>query len=253
MMQSLDKKSSLGVFMKVLLGYFFALSLSVGCATNKNSFSQDKAPKSENAKEVRPTLVSEKKKSVKKASAPLKGKFLDYIFQIQPDHKQPGYSISTDTLNNGYAYGSGPYDGWFVEFFLFRGNGSDFVIRQTTGPEVENAEQTYGAKIEIYQFVQNKMSAKKLDSVWPVKQIDELFLKATEKLKTQAGYENWAFHKLVRLPIQGTTSLLKLCQKSPEPPFATETSCVTIGELVWNKKSFKAKASPQATPSNESI
>lgn len=239
--------------MKVLFKCFFALSLLVACATNKNSSSQDTASQPETAKEARPSLVSEKKKAVEKVATPLKGKFLDYIFQIQPDHKQPGYSISTDTLNSGYAYGSGPYDGWFVEFFLFRGNGSDFVIKQTTGPEVETADQKYGARIEIYQFTQNKMSAKKLASVWPVKQIDELFLKTTEKLKTQTGYENWAFHKLVRLPIQGTTSFLKLCQKSPEPPFSTETSCVTIGELGWNKKSFKLTPSSQLTMSNESI
>ena len=205
------------------------------------------------AKETRPTLVAEQKKAVEKGATPLKGKFLDYIFKIQPDHKQPGYFISTNNLNNGYAYGAGPYDGAFIQFFLFRGNDADFVIRHSTGYEIPESKQKYGAEIEIYQFKEKQMTSKKISEVWPVKQIDDLFSEQNKKLKSQNEYKDWAFHKLIRLPIKGTTSLLKLCEKLPDPPFSTETSCVTIGELTWDKATFQVKPLSKLSKSTESI
>ncbi len=203
---------------------------------------------------TRSYLMGEKRNAVTKEVEPAKGKFLDYIYQIRPDHKQNGYAISTAKLNNGYAYGSGPYDGAFVEFFLFRGTNSDLVIMQTTGYEVPEG-QKYGADLQFFTFKNNKMTKSDITKMWPVKNIDKLFDKQIEKLKKQKDIDvqEWAYTRLVRLPIEGTTLQLKVCQMAAEPPFATQTKCLTVGTLLWNKEKFTVKESKKFVESTESI
>ncbi|MBL7546061.1 MAG: hypothetical protein JNL11_19735 [Bdellovibrionaceae bacterium] len=233
----------MNAFLLFILGLFI-----IGCVSQKK-VSQEVSV----AQVKRPTLLEEKKKSlVLPTTTFAKGKFLDYIFQIQPDHKKPGYSISTKQLDTGYAYGSGPYDGWIAEFFLFRGKNHDIVLKQETGYEVPAAKQKYGASITAYTFVNSKMLPTKLSDIWPVKAIDILFEKKIRKLK-KTEYKDWSFHQLVKLPIEGTTSLVKVCQKSPEPPFATATDCLTIGEIIWSKEKFELKSLSSTPMSKESI
>lgn len=216
-----------------------ALSLMACASKQKNAESKSNTVAAVDSS--RPILVKEKKNELdlNTAQSPVKGKFLDYIYEIQPDHKQPGYTISRRYLNNGYAHGSGPYDGWLVEFFLFRGNNKDYVVKQTTGWEVKDADKKYGALLEVFQFENKKKTALKLGQVWPVDAIDALYEKQINALKAKKA--DWNFHRLVRLPVEGTTTLFKVCEKLPEPPFATETDCATIGQLRWNKEKFELK------------
>lgn len=231
--------------MKYVLTVLLLACLGIGCSSKRTYDRGDAYPlaSQENAKPTRPTLVATKRAALP-ASTPAKGRFLDYIYQIEPDHKKEGYSISTAQLNDGYAYGSGPYDGWFLEFFLFRGKSFDLVFRQVTGYEVPDADQPYGAKIEPFLFTGGQVQTMKkvsLDTVLPLQKTDALFTRETEKLKSKPQFAGWKFHRLLKLPIQGTTVLLKACQMSPEPPFLTETSCVTLAELRWNKIKFELR------------
>jgi hypothetical protein len=193
---------------------------------------------------ARTTQVEEKRREVVSAPKPVKGKFLDYILRIQPDHAQPGYSISTDQLRDGYAFGSGPYDGIFLEFFLFRGETGDLVFRQTTGYGV-----AAGASIEAYRFRGKKMRPVPLSELWPLKRIESIY---SEHARTSSS-SHWANHRLVKLPVKGTTIELMVCEKAPEPPFATETLCLTLAELRWNRRTFELRRQSEPRTSQQSI
>lgn len=167
-----------------------------------------------------------------------KGKFLDYIYLIQPDHKQEGYWISTDTLSKGYAHATGPYDGVFYQFFLFRGKQADLVFKQTTGYETKENEMLYGSRFEAFTFPDGKLNSVEIGSVLPLEDMEAVFTRQIEKLKQDESKKSWALYKLLRMPEEGTDVDLKVCRDKPEPPFATETLCVTVGRLKWNKQKF---------------
>lgn len=226
--------------------------LSVSCASPQKETKVSTAGS-------RPTFVEEQKKALAPISAPIKhGQFLEYIYEIQPDHRGEGYSISTANLSDGYAYGSGPYEGWFVEFYLFRGEDRDIVFKTQRGFEVKMDQMKYGALIEPYIFTQELTRKVPLSEVWPVKQMDALFSEQTEKMKelpqfAGVGDQKWNFHRLVRPPIKGTTVELKLCKELPEPPFAVYSKCALAGKLVWNKKTFELIPSDEFVLSQENI
>lgn len=207
----------------------------------------------------RETFVQAQKKArAKDASAMKKGPFLEYIYEIQPDHKGEGYSISSAQLSDGYAYGSGPYDGWFVEFYLFRGEDRDIVFRTQRGFEVKMDQMKYGSLIEPFIFTQELMRKAPLSEVWPVKKMDALFEQQKKKMLelpqfAGVGEDKWNFHQLVRPPVKGTTVEMKLCQKLPEPPFAVFTPCALVGKLEWNNKTFELKPADEFVLSEENI
>lgn len=218
------------------MGKFITLSLSV-CVTVLFVACGSKTVEKEEVK--RPTLVEVKKKAMVTDPAPVKGKFLDYIFMISPDHKKEGYSINKTKLNEGYAYGRGPYDGWFIEFFLFRGADSDIVFEQVSGYEVNDKNKFHGFQITPYVFRDMKKSKAKVSDIFPVVFIDELYEKQIASMKQSARFKDWQFYELIKLPVKGTTVDLKVCKFNPEPPFATDTSCALIGQLKWNKLTFE--------------
>ncbi len=165
--------------------------------------------------------------------------FLDLIYKIQPDHKQKGYTIFKESLNEGYAYGTGPYDGLFIEFFLFIGNHSDFIIKQSSGYEPKPELKKYGYKFEAYKILNHSIFIKDIDSVFPTLAINTLFTKQISKLKLFPKYvHDWEFYKLIKLPKKGTHSRLLVCKNKPDEPFSVTSECLQIGELVWTRKSF---------------
>jgi hypothetical protein len=177
-----------------------------------------------------------------KSKAPVKGKFLDYIYQIRPDHKQPGYSIETWWLKDGYAFGSGPYDGWRIEFFLFRGQSKDIVFTQQSGYEVDEKRRLYGFELLAYSFENKKMTALKLDEVLPLKEIENLYNQKISSLKLKAEYKDWHFYKFMPLPEVGTNIDIKVCKANVEEPFIHQNFCTTIGKLKWDKSAFTLEA-----------
>jgi hypothetical protein len=186
-------------------------------------------------------------------SAPLKGKFLDYIYEIRPDHKQAGYSIETWYLNDGYAFGTGPYDGWKIEFFLFRGKTKDLVFTQNSGYEVDEKRRLYGFELEVYSFETKKMKKLALNEVLPLAEIDRLYSQKTKSLKHLPEYKDWDFYKYMPLPEVGTTIDIKVCKANIEEPFMNQNFCTTIGRLKWNKTTFILEATKTHTITEQAI
>lgn len=176
---------------------------------------------------------------------PLKGKFLDYIYQIRPDHRAEGYAISTSQLSDGYAFASGPYDGVFFEFFLFRGLKRDLVIEQASGSEVAPDNLVYGYAFDIFAFENGKKTELDNDKVLPLKEIEKLFDSQIEEMKKQKDgvFANWSFYKTLRLPKEGTTTLLLVCRDAKDPVIGEKAPCATVGTLAWNKLRFVLKKS----------
>lgn len=201
----------------------------------------------------RPTLVEIKKKKLIADAKPPKGKFIEYIYMISPDHKKEAYSVNKTKLADGYAYGSGPYDGWLAEWFLFRGLDSDIVFEQLSGWEVQEKDKTYGFKLTPYVFRDMKKQKMKVSDVLPVVYIDELYEKQIREMKSNPKFENWQFYKLMKLPINGTTIDLKVCKLAAEPPFATETPCALIGHVKSAKSNFTVEPVESFTISKETI
>lgn len=185
------------------------------------------------------TIVEIKKKELKQNSIPLKGRFLDYIFMIRPDHKKKNYSIDTTQLADGYAFGSGPYDGWLVEFFLFRGRNKDIVFEQISGYEVDEKDKIYGLKITPYIFEGMNKSKAKIGNILPLKLIEKLFSDQIKILKTDVRFGNrWKYYKHIKFPMRGTNVELKICNIDENSTIAPETECVLVGVLKWNKSKF---------------
>ncbi len=164
----------------------------------------------------------------------LKGKFLNYIYAISPEHKKPGYNVVGDYLHEGYAYTEGPYDGAFFEFFLFRGKGKDLVFERASGYEIQRMQ--YGFEHTAFWFRDGKKTKAKLQDVLPTREMDRIFTAG----KKHTGPE-WKNYRVLELPKVGTTARLELCKDEPDPPFLTETPCLKVGELSWDKEKFTAK------------
>ncbi len=243
------------MIIRIALNLFSLLILSA-CSTSSSStaVSQNNQTPSKSS-DSRLKLIDTKRKELSVTAGPLKGRFLDYIYLIQPDHKQEGYSISAAYLSDGYAYGSGPYDGWFVEFFLFRGTNNDLVLKQMSGYEVDEKKLVYGFQIEPYSFQNGKMKKIPIQSVLPIKEIDLLFQKQLDNLKSNQSINTtgWTYYKLLRLPIKGTSSVLKVCSENPEPPFSISVKCASVGTLLWNKAKFTLEKASKFELSNEKI
>lgn len=199
-----------------------------------------------NPVQVKPKFIEKQRIEAQRDSTPLKGQFLDYIYTIQPDHKAEGYFISTKQLNDGYAYGGGPYDGVFFSFYLFRGTNKDLVFKQMDGYGVDEKQKIYGHSIQPFYFKNSKLEKKpSLKEVLPLDKIEHLFNTQTNAIKKNSlgkkYYIDWTFYRLLTLPIEGTTISLHVCKLSPEPPFSIDTECLQVGHLDWDKEKFTLK------------
>ncbi len=207
----------------------------VGCSSSTKREGQDKEIASQ------PTLIELKKKCLPDRIQPVKGPFLEYIYTIKPDHKEPGYKINTFWLGHGYGYGEGPYDSYLLEFFLFRGKGRDLVLMQKSGYDTSE-ERKFGYTITPYFFENKNMTEAKLEDVLPLKEMELLFEAQTSRFQKMKAYTNrkepWSFYKLVRLPLLGTNIELKICRDAQEKLFLTESPCALVGALKWNKSKF---------------
>ncbi len=225
------------------LKLFLLVIFISGCSSSSKDKTSDQLTK---MAEKKPNLVEQKKKDLPDKVVPLKGKFLDYVNLISPEHKARGYSINTYWLGDGYAYGEGPYDGWMLEFFLFRGKSKDLVFSQRSGYETDLKNSLYGYEITPYFFKNNKMTKAELKDVFPIKKIEQLFDKQTKMFKSVTDLTHsereWKFFKLMRLPLKGTTIELKICRDEIEPPFEADSPCALVGVLKWNKSNFRLES-----------
>lgn len=223
-----------------MLRKIFLFSVAFALFACSSSSKREEANSSKE-KATKANLIELKKKCLPDNVRPVKGKFLDYIYMIRPDHKQPGYHINTFWLGNGYAYGEGPYDGLLFEFFLFRGKPRDLVLMQQSGYET-GENQKFGSIITPYFFEKNEMTSGKLEDVFPVKDIDKLFADQTEKFKKTKVFQNrkesWSFFNLIRLPLTGTVVELKICRDPQDNPFLADSPCALVGHMRWAKSKF---------------
>lgn len=213
--------------------------------------------------EAAPTATVETSISTEKVSpkASPKGSLVDYALQIRPDHRSRDYSIIEPENTSGYALASGPYDGWKLEFFLFRAEGKDLVIMQTSGPEgYAEDERPYGLKFESYRFENKRKQKIALSEVMPLKEINRYFSLQSQRLKNDEAYKdkNYVF-KYLKLPEKNTIVELKICSLDRQDEdgkyiaLGVEGSCLHIGNLKWDKTNFKFNLDKTATlqPSTE--
>ncbi len=226
--------------MKLIKIILWMVFLTNCTSAQKNSISE--MPAKSQDKQTKP--IEKLKAKLPNKVEPLKGKFLDYAYLIRPDHKEPGYSINTFWLSDGYAYGEGPYDGYLIELFLFRGKDRDLVLEQISREGLaEGKDFTFGYEINPYIFTSNKMKKTTLSQVFPIQKMEKLYASQIEKMKLKEEFKNsekeWNYFKLIRLPLKGTTIDLKVCRE--EGIYINNSPCALIGQLAWDKSKFNLK------------
>lgn len=192
-------------------------------------------------------LKLDKEISTLKNPVHVKGEFSDYLYLINPAHKQKGYGFQvTEPYGyDGYALAYGPYDGQSFEYYLFRGFEKDFVLEIYSTTNNNQEKLFYGSEFLAYLFRDNKMSKVSMDKVFPRRQIQKLFSQKIKILKKKKEFQGWKYFEFIKPPAIGGSLALKVCKDDQSPYFdsSTQTTCTTIGFLKFDKKNFSLKPS----------
>jgi len=233
--------------------FVFVLSTSA-CSTNQKS--EQPAPAPVAAVESRTKAVEVKKAQAMTQAEPLKGKFLDYIQEITKSQTLSKFKVNSSKLSNGYAFLEfTESEGAMLEYFMFRGAKDDLVFEVIRGWEdAVQKDQTYGFQVTPYRFKDGKMTREKVGDVFAIKKIDKLFLEQHQAMVKDARFAySWKYTRLMKFPVKGTSIELNLCKDTVDPVFLTDSSCVTVGTLNWNKVSFDLKKVKVLTIKEEQI